>query len=455
MIEHTIIRNLIHNEHYTKRVLPYLRSSYFGERPDKFIFRTFVEYYQKYSHPPNIHELSVEIESRDDLTDTDYSDVLSIVEEGLTQPTGEGLDWLIEKTEEWCQDRAMHNAIMESITIIDGEHKEKTKHSIPELVKTALSISFDVAIGHDYLEDAEHRHSFYSIDEPRIPFDIKMLNLVTHGGCPRKTLNIILAGINVGKTMCLVHFAAEYLKQGKNVLYITLEMAQEWIANRIDANLMQYDVNDVTDLDHDDFMERIDGIRENVNGGRLVVKEYPTSYGHVGHFRTLIDELKFKKKFIPDVILIDYIGIAASARVQLGQIGSYFYVKAVAEEFRGFAVETDTVLWTAVQLNREGFSSSDPDMTNTAESFGLPATADFMAAVMRTDELDALGQLLWKQLKSRYGNKSFWNKFVTGVNIDEMRLFNVDMEAQDTITQDVEPPKKKKKSKSKFTDIEV
>jgi archaellum biogenesis ATPase FlaH len=361
--------------------------------------------------------------------------------------------WLVDTTEGWCQERALHNAIMNSISIIDGEDEKHTKHAIPDMIKTALSVSFKTHIGHDYLEDSECRFDFYNEEHERIPFDLKMLNKVTNGGVPKKTLNIVLAGTNVGKTLAMVHMAASYLKQGLKVLYVTMEMAEEWIANRIDANLMDRTLTEVESLQHTIFQKEIDKIKRESENGKLIIKEFPTASAHAGHIRQTLDELKLKKKFEPDVIFVDYIGITASSRVKLGQTGSYFYVKAVAEELRGLAVETETALWSAVQVNRGGFNSSDPDLTDTAESFGLPATADFMIGITRTEELDELGQLMVKQLKSRYGNKNHYNKFVLGVDPDKMQLFDVDQIAQEGIVQDrdITP----KRGSSKFDGIEV
>jgi replicative DNA helicase len=437
-IETTILAQLVHNPEYVKKVLPHLRLSYFGERTDKTIFRTFVEYHQKYNHSPNLHELEHEISEREDISDDDYEQIIHKFKQDFHDEEPD-FDWMVDKTESWCQERAMYNGIMKSISIIDGEDEKHSKHAIPDLLKEALAVSFDTAIGHDYLEDATARFEFYNEEHERIPFNLKMLNKVTNGGVPRKTLNIILAGTNVGKTLAMVHMAANYMQQGLNVLYITLEMAEEWIANRVDANLMDMTVKEVEDQSSFDFYKNIGKIKTQENVGKLIVKEYPTASAHCGHFKQLMEELKLKKKFKPDVILVDYIGICASSRVKIGQSGSYFYIKAIAEELRGLAVETNTALWSAVQVNRTGFSSSDPDLTDTAESFGLPATADFMIGLIRTEELDALGQILCKQLKSRYGDKNKDAKFVLGVDPAKMQLFDVEDSAQSGLVQPSAP----------------
>ncbi len=452
-IETTILSQMVHSPEFVKKVLPHLRLSYFGERTDKSIFRAFVEYHQKYNHSPTLKELELEVSERDDISDSDYEQILHKFKQDFQDEEYPDLDWLVDKTESWCQERAMYNAIMKSISIIDGEDDQHSKHAIPDLMKDALAVSFDVAIGHDYIDDATSRFDFYNEEHERIPFDLKMLNKVTGGGVPRKTLNVILAGTNVGKTLAMVHMAANYMKQGLNVLYITLEMAEEWIANRVDANLMDMTIKEVEEQSSVDFYKNIGKIKSGDNVGKIIVKEYPTASAHCGHFKQLIEELKLKKKFVPDVILVDYIGICASSRVKLGQTGSYFYVKAVAEELRGLAVECNATLWSAVQVNRSGFSSSDPDLTDTAESFGLPATADFMLGLIRTEELDALGQILAKQLKSRYGDKNKDNKFILGVDPSKMQLFDVEDSAQFGLVQPSNSHTPMGGAPSKFTGV--
>lgn len=459
MIDHTILRELITNEQYARKVLPHIRLSYFADKVEKTVFRTFVQYHQKYNAAPGVEELVFEVGERNDLNDDEYDGTVQLLESFTNNEQAEKLnmDWLVDTTEGWCQERALHNAIMNSISIIDGEDEKHTKHAIPDLIKEALSVSFNTAIGHDYLEDHECRFDFYNEEHERIAFDLTMFNRITNGGVPKKTLNIILAGTNVGKTLAMVHMAANYLKQGLSVLYVTMEMAEEWIANRVDANLMDRTLVEVEGLQHAIFKKEIEKIKKESGTGKLIIKEFPTASAHAGHIRQTLDELKLKKKFVPDVIMVDYIGITASSRVKLGQTGSYFYVKAVAEELRGLAVETETALWSAVQVNRGGFNSSDPDLTDTAESFGLPATADFMFGITRTEELDALGQLMIKQLKSRYGNKNKHNKFVVGVDPERMQLFDVEENAQSNIMHSPEEhdPDQKPSRKSKFSGVDV
>lgn len=432
MSEQIIFTNLLYNDEYVRKVLPFLKQSYFQDFSDKKIFKCFVQYYDKYNVAPTHEALKYEIDELEGISEDQYDSIVERVD-SLTQKESPETKWLVDITEQFCQDKAIYNAIMDSIGVIDGTDKKLTKHAIPELLKEALAVSFDTHIGHDYFEDMDERFEFYNLEHEKIPFDIEMLNTITNGGIPRKTLNIILAGTNVGKTLAMIHLASSYLMQSKNVLYITLEMAEEMISNRIDANLLEMTVKDVENIDRDKFFKGINAIKSKTHG-KLIVKEYPTSNAHTGHMRQLLQELKLKKNFIPDVIFVDYIGIMASARVKLANTNSYFYIKAIAEELRGLAVEQDLPIWSAVQSNRSGYSDTDVDLTSTAESFGLPATADFMFALIRTPELDDLGQLMVKQLKSRYGNKNFHEKFVIGVDPDRMKLYDVEESAQ-TLTQ--------------------
>lgn len=433
MSESLVLTNLLDNDEYARKVLPFLRLSYFKEPACKTIFETYVKYFEKYNAPPTREVLGHEVSNITTLSDAEFEEVIDNLE-AMVQDDAPKFDWLIDTTEIFCQDRALENAISECISIQDGESKVHTKNAIPDILKEALAVSFDTHIGHDYFEDYEQRFEFYNTDHPRIPFDLEMFNKITNGGIPRKTLNVILAGTNVGKTLAMVHMAAQYMMQGKNVLYVTFEMSEEAISNRIDANLFDKTVHEVEHMDKINFYKGIQTLHSKTHG-KLIVKEYPTSGAHVGHMRQLLQELRLKKNFVPDVIMVDYIGIMASARVKLANTNSYFYIKAIAEELRGLAVEYDVPIWSAVQVNRQGYGDSDFDLTNTAESFGLPATADFMIAAIRTEELDALGQILWKQLKSRYGNKNFYEKFVTGVDPDRMKLYDVDPSAQQGIMQ--------------------
>ena len=448
-VEHTILSQLLINDEYARRVLPFLRSSYFHESAEKALFKTYVDYWQKYNVAPTKEALSLEVSNREDISDTDYDDAIGIVDNGLTEDDP-NFDWLIDTTETWCQDKAIYNAVTDAISIIDGEDKDRTRHAIPDILKEALGVSFKTNVGHDYIGDAEDRWRFYGEEFTRMPFDLTIMNKITNGGIPDGTLNVILAGTNVGKTLAMIHFTGSYLKQGKNVLYITLEMAEEEIARRVDANLFDVKINDVERMDAGKFKSGISKLRTKTCGD-LIIKQFPTGAGHVGHFRQLLQELWLKKNFKPDVILIDYIGICASSRVKLGNTNSYFYVKAIAEEMRGLGIEYQCPIWTAVQATRGGFGNTDMDITDTAESFGLPATADLMFGAIRTDELDAIGQLMIKQMKNRYGNKNYYEKFVIGVNAEKQQLFDVEDTAQGNIHGgDSKPDKPKSEDKPKF-----
>lgn len=430
-MEVIILSGLMYNDKFSRKVLPHLKSSYFHDTSEKTIFKIIGTFYQKYNKPPTQEILKEEVESTA-VTENLYDASLEVIQQ--LHKTDSDFEWLVDKTESWCQEKAIFNAIEKSIAISEGEDETLTKHAIPEILKEALAIDFNTSIGHDYFEDAAERWDFYNLDEARLPFDIEILNKITNGGIPSKTLNIILAATNVGKSLMMCHFSAGYLQAGKNVLYITLEMAEEAIANRIDANLFGIDINDVQNLDKETFTNKLDAIKQKTMG-KFVIKEYPTSSIHVGHIRTLLQELKSKSNFVPDVIMIDYINIMSSSRVKLSNTSSYFYIKAVAEEMRGLAVEFDVPLWSATQTNRSGANDMDVDLTSTAESFGLPATADFMFAAIRSPELDELGQLLVKQLKSRYANKSDIEKFVVGIEPARAKLYDVEYTAQEGIVQ--------------------
>lgn len=448
MNEELILTNLIENDKYTRKVLPFMKKEYFHDDINRQIFKEYMEYFATYHVAPNQEILSHRLSAINDLGGEKFMDCIERLEE-FTQAELPNADWLSDTTEAFCKERALHNAIHEAMYIFRGENeKNNNPNVIPDIIKDALAVTFDTQIGHDYIEDAEERFKFYNLEHPRIPFDIALLNKVTNGGVPRKTLNMILAGVNVGKSLSLCHLGAAYMSMGYNVLYITFEMSQEAISSRIDANLMDMPVNQVEKMDHEKFTKNIDHIQKGTKG-RLIVKEYPTSGAHAGHIETLIQELQLKKNFTPDIILVDYIGIMASSRVNLANTGSYFYIKAIAEELRGLAVKFNAIVWSAVQVTRGGYNDTDIDITATAESFGLPATADFMISIVRTDELDALGQLLIKQLKSRYGNKGYYERFVIGVDIEKMKLYDVDDDAQ--IENDTPTPEEKpKKSFSNF-----
>jgi len=431
MNEQIILTNLIKSEEYARKVIPFLNIRYFEDKSEKLIFKAIIKHYEKYNILPTKTELKHFIDNEENLTEDMHTDAMGYLK-SLNQNDEPDFNWLVDTTENFCQEKAIYNAIMESISIIDGSDTKRTKHAIQDILKDALSVSFDQHVGHDYFEEAQKRYEYYSMEEEKLPFSLDIFNKITNGGIPNKTLNVILATTNAGKSLMMVDFAANYLLQGKNVLYITLEMAEERIAERIDANLFNTPVNQVEKMENEKFLRKIDNIKSKTHG-QLIVKEFPTSSAHVGHFRNLVQELKLKKNFTPDVICVDYINIMASSRVKMSQTNSYFYIKAIAEELRGLAVELDVPIWSATQSNRSGHSDTDVDLTNTSESFGLPATVDFMFALIRTEELDNLGQVMIKQLKSRYGNKNNYEKFVIGIEADKMKLFDVEDTAQNLV----------------------
>ena len=426
---------MINNERYTRRVIPFLKTEYF-EGGHRLIFQTIAGFVGKYNKMPTIEALEIELTESDKPVDTDIASEAGSVLSALSRDAHVDEDWLIDHTEQWCQDRAIYLAIMESINIIDGKHRSLSKDALPDLLSDALSVSFDTNVGHDYIEDAESRFDFYHRTEERVPFDLEYMNKITKNGLPRKSFSVILAGTGVGKSMFMCHHAASTLMMGKNVLYITMEMAEERIAERIDANLMNIPLDQLEGLEYDDYARRIDRIRSR-GTGKLIIKEYPTSSAHAGHFRALLNELNLKRKFQPDIIFVDYMNICASSRMKMGgSINSYTYVKAIAEELRGLAIEQNVPILTATQLNREGFASSDVDLTNTSESFGVPATADFMVAMVKTEELDELNQVMVKQLKNRYSDPSKNRRFVLGSDTDRMKFYDVENEAQTLVGSD-------------------
>ena len=435
-IETNILSQLIHSEQYARKVLPFLKEEYFQTITDRLLVTKIKEYMEKYNVPPSKDALYIELENTDSLSEADYSNTVSQVEQ-LKQDDDVNEQWLIDKTEEFCQEKAVYNAIMESIHIIDGKSKSKTKQAIPQVLSEALAVSFDNHIGHDFIEDYQQRFDFYHHKEERVPFDLDYMNRITKGGLPRKSLNIILAGTGVGKSLAMCHFAASNMMEGKNVLYITMEMAEEKIAERIDANLLNVKVDELVNLPKDMYDKKIDDLRQRTPG-RLIIKEYPTASAHSGHFRHLINELKIKRNFTPDIIYIDYLNICSSSRTKAigGTINSYTFIKAIAEELRGLAVEKNVPIVSATQTTRSGFSSSDLGLEDTSESFGLPATADFMFAIINSDEMEQLGQLMVKQLKNRYNDPTLFKRFVIGVDRAKMRLYDVEQTAQDDIVDD-------------------
>lgn len=435
-IETSILSQLIHSEQYARKVLPFLKEEYFQTITDRLLVTKIKEYMEKYNVPPSKDALYIELENIESLSEVDYSNTVSQVEQ-LKQDDDVNEQWLIDKTEEFCQEKAVYNAIMESIHIIDGKNKNKTKQAIPQVLSEALAVSFDNHIGHDFIEDYQERFDFYHHKEERVPFDLDYMNRITKGGLPRKSLNIILAGTGVGKSLAMCHFAASNMMEGKNVLYITMEMAEEKIAERIDANLLNVKVDELVNLPKDMYDKKINDLRQRTPG-RLIIKEYPTASAHSGHFRHLINELKIKRNFVPDIIYIDYLNICSSSRTKAigGTINSYTFIKAIAEELRGLAVEKNVPIVSATQTTRSGFSNSDLGLEDTSESFGLPATADFMFAIINSDEMEQLGQLMVKQLKNRYNDPTLLKRFVIGVDRAKMRLYDVEQNAQQDIVDD-------------------
>ena len=428
-IQQTILRNLLSNETYLRRVIPFLKKEYF-EGEFKIVFNEIVSFVHKYNRMPTKETIAVDMTSAGT-----FEPVSGLIDEVFT-PEAVDDDWLLNSTEKWCQDRAIYLAIMESINIIDGKNQSLTKNAVPEILSDALGVSFDPNVGHDYIDDSDDRFEFYHRDEDRLPFDLENFNEITKGGVPNKTLNIALAGTGVGKSLFMCHVAASALTQGKNVLYITMEMAEERIAERIDANLFNLPIDQLETLTKDMFDNKIAKVAKK-NVGKLIVKEYPTGAAHAGHFRALLNELKLKKQFEPDIIFIDYLNICSSSRMKGlgGAINSYSYVKAIAEELRGLAVEFDVPVFSATQTTRSGYSNTDVGLEDTSESFGLPATADFMFALISSEELQRLGQMMVKQLKNRYNDPTYKKRFVIGVDRSKMRLYDVEDSAQ-TLTDD-------------------
>ena len=429
-IQQTIIRNLLSNEEYLRKVIPFLKKEYF-EADYKTVFKEIVTFVSKYNKLPTRETLTL------DMTANGTFDPASGLVDLVFTPEKVNDDWLIDNTEKWCQDRAIYLAIMESINIIDGKHQSLTKQALPEILSDALGVCFDTNVGHDYIDNSDERFDFYHTVEDRLPFDLENFNAITKGGLPNKTLNVALAGTGVGKSLFMCHVGAGALMQGKNVLYITMEMSEERIAERIDANLFNLPIDQLDKLSKVMFDNKIAKIAQK-NIGKLIVKEYPTGAAHTGHFRALLNELKLKKDFVPNIIFIDYLNICSSSRMKGlgGSINTYSYIKSIAEEMRGLAVEFNVPIMTATQTTRSGFSNSDVGLEDTSESFGLPATADLMFALVSTEELDKLGQMMVKQLKNRYNDPTFKKRFVVGVDRSKMRLYDVEESAQ-TLSDDI------------------
>jgi len=434
-IEQLVLKYLLKSDQYTRKTLPYLRAEYFSGKIQKTIFEQVFEYVEKYNKVPTKEAITIELDNLSNLSDDEFSQCSQLINE-LDDKESSDEDWLLESTEKWCQERAVYNAIMDSIQILDGNDQGKDKGAIPELLSDALSVSFDPNIGHDLIEDAEGRHDFYTRVEEHIPFDLEHFNTITEGGVTRKSLNIILAGTGVGKSMAMCHFATHNLLDGKNVLYITMEMAEEKIAERIDANMLNVPIKELKNMPKSLYLKKMERVKGKTSG-KLFVKEYPTASAGAGHFRHLLNELKLKKGFAPDIIYIDYLNICTSSRIKANaQANSYTLIKSIAEELRGLAVEFNLPIFSATQTTRTGYGSSDVGLEDTSESFGLPATADFMFALISTEELEEMGQLMVKQLKNRHDSPNNLKRFVIGVDRPKMRLFNCEQSAQSDVVDD-------------------
>ena len=431
-IERTALTQLVSNEEYARKVLPFIKGDYFSDRIERTIFEEITKFVEKYKKIPTQTSLEIEVQSRKDLNETDFKKVISVIK---TLKTDENVnfDWLVDTTEQFCKDKAVYNAIVEGIQIIDGKDKSRNADAIPNILTEALAVGFDNTVGHDYLLDSDSRYDYYHKIEEKIPFDLEFFNKITKGGLPPKTLNIVLAGTGVGKSLFMCHVSANCLAQGKNVLYITLEMAEERVAERIDANLMNVSMEDLYDLPKRMYDDKIQKIAKSTTG-KLIVKEYPTASAHSGHFRGLIKELALKKSFKPDILFIDYLNICSSSRFKGStSVNSYMYIKAIAEELRGLAVETNVPIMSATQTNRAGFVSTDIGLEDTSESFGLPATADLMFALISNKELDELNQIAVKQLKNRYNDPTINKKFVLGIDRSRSKLYDVKLTEQEDV----------------------
>jgi len=456
VLEQQILSKLIFSEEYLRKTIPFLKEEYFTDWQDKYLYRLIIEYVKKYNATPSIPALSIEVDNLTGINDDQFKELKTNILE--LKDVEVGNDWLIDMTEKFCQDKAVYNAVMTSIQILDGRDQKQDRGSIPTILSNALAVSFDSHIGHDFLEDYNNRYDFYHKKEDRIPFDLEYFNRITKGGLPNKTLNIALAGTGVGKSLFMCHCAASNLAAGANVLYITLEMSEEKIAERIDANLLNVQVDELTVLPKDAYEKKVNRVKEKTTG-KLIIKEYPTASAGANHFRHLITELQLKRNFTPDIIYIDYLNICMSSRLKYGSnVNSYTYVKSIAEELRGLAVENNVPIVSATQTTRSGYTNTDLGLEDTSESFGLPATADFMFALISSEELEDLGQIMVKQLKNRYNDPTAYRKFVVGVDRAKMKLYNVEQTAQDDISDDKKTDQKsvnldKKLSKDIFADF--
>ena len=457
-IEQTILKNLIQNEEFARKCVPFIKSEYFADTDERTVFNEIHEYFQKYIKSPTVEALLINLENNSSLNESIAKGSKTIVDKIGKDKETTPSEWLVEETEKWCKDRAIYIAVMDSIEVIDKKSQRSTGE-IPELLKDALSVSFDSHIGHDVLEDADDRFDFYNTEEEKIPFDLEYFNKITKGGLPNKTLNICLAGTGVGKSLFMCHMASSALMMGKNVLYITLEMAEERIAERIDANIMNIPIKELPNVTKKDYTTKVERLK-NKTKGKLIVKEYPTASAHVGHFRHLLQELDIKKDFQPDIIFIDYLNICASHRIRPGAgANSYTLVKSIAEELRGLAVEFDVPMVSATQTTRSGYGSTDIGLEDTSESFGLPATADLMFALITSDELEELDQLVVKQLKNRYNDPTIFKRFVIGIDRARMKLYDCEQEAQEELfdanDNDDTPVFDRVRGAEKFSDFKV
>ena len=434
-LEQTILKNLIYNDEYLRKVLPFLKGEYFADRTERLIFNEILAFTNTYNSTPSIEAIELAVKEKRNLSNDEVEQSDSYLREIVSIKGEESkLQWLVDKTESFVQEKAIYNAVLGSISILDGKDKTQEKGAIPKILSDALAVSFDNSVGHDYLENSDERYEFYHRKEERIPFDLEYFNKITKGGLPTKTLNIALAGTGVGKSLFMCHVAAGCMSQGKNVLYITMEMAEEKIAERIDANLLDTTVDSLVELPKEMFDRKIARLREKTTG-KLIIKEYPTASASSIHFRTLLNELNLKKSFVPDIIFIDYLNICCSARIKASaNVNSYTYVKAIAEELRGLAVEFGVPIVSATQTTRSGFGSSDPGLEDTSESFGLPATADLMFALISSEELDSVGQIMVKQLKNRYNDPTYFKRFTLGIDRAKMKLFDIAQSEQEGIT---------------------
>ena len=459
-LEQTILKNLIRNETFTRKVLPFLKEDYFGNLEDRLLFKEVAGFVLKYNKQPSFDALYIEVDNIRGATDDTVKNIKETLKELKDDTVSTNDDWLLDSTEKFCQEKAIYNAITHSLEIMNGKGKME-KGAIPSLLSDALSISFDPNVGHDYLEQFEDRYEYYHRVQEKLAFDLDFFNKITKNGVPRKTLNVVMAGVGVGKSLFLCHLASSYLSQGKNVLYITLELAEEEVSKRIDANLMNITFDDLMNLPKDLYQKKIEQLKSKTNG-KLIVKEYPTASASTVHFRSLLNELNLKKNFIPDAIMVDYLNISASARIKPGNgVNSYTYIKAIAEELRGLAVEFNVPVWSATQLTRSGYGSSDPDMTDTSESFGLPATADLFFALVVNEQMEQLKQVMVKQLKNRYNDPSLNKRFVIGIDKSKMKLYDVEQSAQNIVDsgQEDDPipriTKFDKPSSNKFKGLKV